>query len=67
MAKSKQRKGHKQKAQKYSASIKAGKAQQQKKAIEKYLKEQQARMEALNTQKEGEVVENTDIEVDLDI
>jgi len=67
MPKSKQRKGHKNKVQKYKNQRKAAEKKARTILMEQYIKQQQELADKINAQKAGADVENTDIDIDLEI
>ena len=69
MAVSKQRKDHKKKSKQRTEQMKVAQRKQKQYMLEQYLELQRRAMEnqTSNTQKAGEIVENTDIDLDLGI
>lgn len=65
MAVSKNRKDHKKKSQRRTEKLKTDARKAKQRMLEKYLEMQKMMME--NAQKSGEVVENTDIDIDLNL
>lgn len=69
MAVSKHRKNHKKKSKQRTEQMKIAQRKQKQYMLEQYLETQRRMMEnqAPKTQKSGELVENTDIELDLGV
>jgi hypothetical protein len=67
MPKSKQRKNHKKKVQKYKNQRKAAEKQARKILMDEYIKKQEKLAKDVKAQKAGADVENSDIDIDLEI
>ena len=67
MPKSKLRKGHKKRVQNYNNQKKAAESKARKILMEQYQKAQEEYAKTIDAQKAGADVENTDIDIDLEI
>lgn len=67
MGVSKNRKDHKKKSQQRTIQIKAEQRKSKQKMLQAYLEQQRKLAEARDTQKTGEIIEDSGIDVDLDV